>query len=80
MRFSSSGARGGFYHDVANQVIGLLGEDQRTGRNKVSGGSVQNLLQLATPKSEVNVVLALATLVFYLYALRRLRRPESFIG
>ena len=56
----SSGARGGFYHDVANQVIGLLGEEQRTGRNKVSGGSVQNLLQLATPKSEVNVVLAQA--------------------
>jgi TRAP-type uncharacterized transport system substrate-binding protein len=56
----SSGARGGFYHDVANQVIGLLGEEQRAGRNKVSGGSVQNLLQLATPKSEVNVVLAQA--------------------
>ena len=59
----STGARGGFYHDVANQLIGLLGEEQRTARNNVSGGSVQNLLQLATPKSEVNVVLAQADAV-----------------
>jgi len=59
----SSGAKGGFYHDVASRLVRLLGEEQRTARNQVSGGSAQNLLQLATPMSAVNVVLAQADAV-----------------
>jgi TRAP-type uncharacterized transport system substrate-binding protein len=56
----SSGAKGGFYQEVANQLILLLGEEQRTARNESSRGSGQNLLQLATPMSPVNVALAQA--------------------
>jgi TRAP-type uncharacterized transport system substrate-binding protein len=59
----SSGAKGGFYHNVASRLVRLLGEEQRTARNQVSGGSAQNLLQLATPMSAVNVVLAQADAV-----------------
>ena len=59
----SSGAKGGFYHDVASQLVRLLGEEKRTARNEASGGSVENLLLLATPRSAVNVVLAQADAV-----------------
>jgi TRAP-type uncharacterized transport system substrate-binding protein len=59
----SSGAEGGFYHEVADELVRLLSSEQRGARNQPSGGSAQNLLQLATPGNPVNVTLAQADAV-----------------
>jgi TRAP-type uncharacterized transport system substrate-binding protein len=59
----SSGTEGGFYHEVANEFVRLLSGEHRVARNQTSGGSAQNLLQLATPGNPVNVTLAQADAV-----------------
>lgn len=56
----SSGAEGGYYHEVASRIAQSLSEEGQTASARASAGSIENLRLLADPSSGVNVALVQA--------------------